>query len=284
MIKKIFLGVILFLFQAPHAFSHFLLISDIDDTIKRTHVLSTIDILMNGIRSRNPFSGMPELYLQWTCEEIQEGKPLCLKRQAINQKDNRIVAYVTAARSKFQWFSSLFLVNSGFPLGLYLGRDEGEAGRFKKMAIKELLKDFSHFDVIFIGDNGEQDPEVYEYFLKQCHSRNCFSFIHSIYPHPFSSVHVPYFTAADLAIHFFNHHWISEESLNVVTEQVLHHLLLKPEEVLPGWVVPPSFDFWPVVSRPISEKVSVQLKFIQQLIVKHFSPQEKFMLQSTKHE
>ncbi len=129
-------------------------ISDIDDTIKSSHVSDRRQLLEHTFF--HPFQdvpGMATLYQQW-------------------ERAGVVFHYVSS--SPWQLFNPLagFLEQAGFPGGSYhlrsirlrdpsilqlvVGRK-----RSKKRALRSILKAFPDRHFVLIGDAGERDPEIY---------------------------------------------------------------------------------------------------------------------------
>jgi|YNPMSStandDraft_1061717.scaffolds.fasta_scaffold05707_3 hypothetical protein len=130
------------------------IISDIDDTIKHTHMLDSRQMLLNSlVRPFRAVEGMGEVY-----------------RQAA--KAGAVVHYVSA--SPWQLFVPLeeFRQKAGFPAGSFhlhhVRFDPGGLAQifsgpkdFKITQITQILKHFPHRRFILVGDSGQQDPEIY---------------------------------------------------------------------------------------------------------------------------
>ena len=118
----------------------------------------------------------------------------------------------------------------------------------KVNAVRGILSDYKHADVILVGDNGEHDPEVYEIIEKQFPMRNITTYVHYISApdngnvklrgKPLAKNQTAYITSADLAYHFYQNGLITEKSFEQIQERVLN--FLKDSErrfwVLPKWV------------------------------------------------
>jgi len=134
-------------------------ISDIDDTVKITEVLDRARLVENSLVK--PFTavpGMAELYRNWEAR-------------------GAILHFLSA--SPWQLYPALqnFLREAGFPeavlhlksvrftdatlFNLFENNFE-----FKRAAIVALLERYPKHRVILVGDDGEQDPEVYAWALK----------------------------------------------------------------------------------------------------------------------
>ncbi|HEY1601207.1 MAG TPA: App1 family protein [Pirellulales bacterium] len=128
-------------------------ISDIDDTIKITHVHDRVALLRQTfLREFEPVPGMAELYRRWRAAGA---------------------TFHYASRSPWQLFTPIgdFLAAHGFPAGTFhmrhfrwrnagtLKRDR--TGSKKLAVIDEILAALPHRRFVFVGDSGEHDPEIY---------------------------------------------------------------------------------------------------------------------------
>lgn len=128
-------------------------VTDIDDTIKVTHVKDRNEMLRNTfLRPLQEVEGMADAYRQWA-------------------DDGAVFHYVS--NSPLQLYPTLtqFLDEKGFPLGgVHLrsfwkkGEEvhEGEGSADHKVrTIEKLLTLYPQRDFILVGDSGESDPENY---------------------------------------------------------------------------------------------------------------------------
>lgn len=134
-------------------------ISDIDDTIKKSHVGDRKELLANTfLREFQPVDGMADVYRDW-------------------HEAGAEFHYVSS--SPWQLFSPLrqHQFQSGFPSGTMHLRNFRLRGEvIKKMlilrrhgkatAIRQLLRNLPLRQFIMVGDSGEKDPEIYR---KICH-------------------------------------------------------------------------------------------------------------------
>jgi Phosphatidate phosphatase APP1, catalytic domain len=148
--KRVFKGDLSFFDDAG-----VIVISDIDDTIKITHVLDRNATLRNTFLE--PFRPVPDMagvYHGWA---EKAGAQFC---------------YVSA--SPWQLYSPLadFIRSNGFPAGVvylksFRWKDktlfnlfEGPE-KYKPGVIDPLMKRFPNRRFVFVGDSGERDPEIY---------------------------------------------------------------------------------------------------------------------------
>jgi hypothetical protein len=128
-------------------------ISDIDDTIKVTHVHDRAALLRQTFfRDFESVPGMADLYGRW---------------QAAG------AAFHYVSRSPWQLYTPLaeFVVDHGFPAGTFHMRNfrwknastlESDKDGSKKLAvIEEIFMNLPQRRFVCVGDSGEHDPEVY---------------------------------------------------------------------------------------------------------------------------
>lgn len=133
-----------------HDATPFFVISDFDDTVAITNVVSRgkfIDAaLLQDSDTQPVVKGMSRFYQ-------------CLVEQKTPESG---LAFVSGSPHQYAGRIAKFLVRNQFPFsGLYL-RNLGvnTLSGYKQPTIRKLIKRMKH-DVILIGDSGEQDPEVY---------------------------------------------------------------------------------------------------------------------------
>lgn len=242
------------------------LISDIDDTIRRTHVLDRSEMVRNGVRSDLVFAGLSNLYNAWSCAPLAEGQAFrsCLAHHSLSAPDSRWVGYVSAAPGDIQIFATYFLVRSGFPAGTFKGRESMGDDKFvfKVDAIKKLISDFPGADVVLIGDNGEKDVSVFKEVVRwasvEKSQTKIFTFVHQVYAdrvgeEPSRDQNV-YATAADLGLSFHALGWIGDKELQLVFDAVEKALATDVESVFPEWMDCRSLvDKRPLASLPLPQ-------------------------------
>lgn len=140
---SILLSVFFFL-SVGHAKT--LLISDVDDTIKIANVLDLSSAARYSFDENSRFLGMSELF-------------------NLIKKDNSDLAIYYVSRAPSWWMQTThtnFLRNGGFPAGTYIPRTNLSLDTHKLITIRKLMALENPDKVIFFGDNGEKDSEVYE--------------------------------------------------------------------------------------------------------------------------
>ncbi|WP_164848420.1 phosphatase domain-containing protein [Halobacteriovorax sp. HLS] len=244
--KSLFLLVLLL---STSVSAKVLMVSDIDDTIKRTHVLG---YMTGGLRSTNPFIGLPELYTAFLCnqEVTKKEKDFCIKKKGVIHNNKRWITYVTAASGRLQMFGREFIARSNFPMAVVKGKNsEQDSYKFKSAEIASLLDGYPQYEIVLIGDNGQHDAGVYDHISKKFPFRKITSFIHQVY----SSVEedkekrgsslakgqIAYLTATDLGLHFLKRNFIEEKDLANISRNVWKHLNTDDddlyEQVIPSW-------------------------------------------------
>jgi phosphatidate phosphatase APP1 len=132
----------------PSPAAQFGVISDIDDTIVTSNVTRKLRMLLTvaltNSRTRKPVAGMAALY-----RELHAG---------VNP-----IFYVS--KSPWNLYVPLleYLEVQRFPLGPLVLRDFGlrPEKAHKRKAIEQILSTYPGLEFVLVGDDGEQDPEIY---------------------------------------------------------------------------------------------------------------------------
>ncbi len=150
-----------------------LLISDIDDTIKVSHILSLPGKVARVSDVTTPFTGMAQLY-QW----IINMNPQSTKLVYLSNAPERI-AGVAAIRFSHE----KFLKYNQFPQGQMILREDIKNQDHKIQAIRQLIENERPEVVILVGDNGEQDAEIYHQAFEEYRNLGIqiIPFIHQLY-------------------------------------------------------------------------------------------------------
>jgi phosphatidate phosphatase APP1 len=147
------------LILVPPASARFAVISDIDDTVVRTHATDLLrmarQIFLGNAHTRLPFPGVAAFYRE-------------LLRGTMGQESNPIF-YVSSSPWNFYDILIEFLELQRIPLGPLLLRDWGVTRgtlpighkTHKLNAIRSILETYPALPVILIGDSGQEDPEIY---------------------------------------------------------------------------------------------------------------------------
>lgn len=151
-------------FASGEAFAKTLLVSDIDDTLKVSHIKSFTDSLASAFKTGPAFRGMADLYnLLATNSEIS-------------------IVYVTnAPKSVMEKSHTQFIAVNAFPKKEIYFFTGGDKENHKFNTISGLLKDNVYDSVILIGDNGEKDPISYHKIKEAFPLIHFQTFIHAVY-------------------------------------------------------------------------------------------------------
>ena len=175
--RLFFLTLLISINVLAQAKEKILLISDIDDTIKVSHVISykswSPSVLFRTWDSNTPFAGMASLY-----QLVLNENP------GVNK-----VAYLSNAPSKDTGVEYLqnshenFLKNNSFPQGELILRDVIFDSDHKNKTIRKLVAEHQPTLVMMVGDNGEKDVDVYEQARKELEEQGIKSvtYIHQLY-------------------------------------------------------------------------------------------------------
>jgi hypothetical protein len=193
--------------------SNITVVSDIDDTIKWSHILGP-ELLVDGLNYHLAFKGMPELYTSLANAGAKvvyvTGAPdILVAKLHINSIPQKVIS------------------TNHFPDGAIHLRQLGESTEdFKVAAITKIMEDDPACQVILIGDNGEKDVETYTRVRQgdESGSRVKEVFIHKIYNggsslEPMADQH-PFVTAAELAAMLYGLNLLNGEDLTTVVKVV----------------------------------------------------------------
>ncbi|MEW6737948.1 MAG: phosphatase domain-containing protein [Acidobacteriota bacterium] len=162
----------------PSSQARFGVISDIDDTVIQTNVGNKLKMILGiallNARTRLPFKGVAGFY-----NALQQGS---------SGKENNPIFYISS--SPWNLYDPLieFLEIHGIPIGPLFLKDFGEqtildaSNHFahKTDKIERLLALYPHLPFILIGDNGEQDPEIYTTIVSKYPDRVRVIYIRSV--------------------------------------------------------------------------------------------------------
>ena len=160
-----------------------LLISDVDDTVKITHVSHRMRAVVRGLFRRSVYGGMAALYREMTPNVVY----LSASPQFLEKRLRRTLIH-----------------RSGFPQGRLILRNwwtERGVAAFKQRHLADLLA-ACPTRVILIGDDTEHDPQL---FLEAAASARpeqvAAIYIRQNVHQPLPPQVVPFTTAFDLALH-----------------------------------------------------------------------------------
>lgn len=187
-----------------------LLVTDIDDTIKVSHVLDRDSMVANTIAVKNAFMGMPELY------QALAKAPGTTQMHYLSNAPEWLMKNVHAK----------FVKINQFPEGILVLSKKTFATDHKINALREMIKKFGPTSMVLIGDNGEKDNEVYEQIRREFPEIGGHTYIHLVYSKlgfkgavgkPLLEGQLGFATSVDLANDMFNRGYInSADYYNVV--------------------------------------------------------------------
>ncbi len=162
--KLVALGLLL-LSSIAFADQETILITDMDDTIKNSHVLDPDSTIANAFLPRNSFLGMPELYTS-----------------LVNDKKINEIIYLSNAPKWLMYpFHRRFLRKEGFPYGRLLLNRTLSKKNHKLNSIRNIIEKENPKELILVGDNGEHDTEVYAQIAKEYPEQKITTYIHQVY-------------------------------------------------------------------------------------------------------
>lgn len=191
-----------------------LIVSDIDDTIKVSHVLSTLDSAWNLPRVRNEFYGMAALMT------------------ALSEDATFYPNYLTNAPEIIGGFHKRFLEINKFPEGrLFLRSGSSETHKLREL--RKMRDETKPETFILIGDNGERDVEFYDTFKKETKGTEFFTFIRYLYSpinkdekgKPVRPSQIGFVTMIDLALALYDADQLTFGSTDQLIRQYLPRYL-----------------------------------------------------------
>lgn len=146
----------------PSEYAKFGVISDIDDTILHTGVVSSlkwkviINTMFKRATKRRQLEGASDFYMKL--------------HQGITGKEVNPIFYVSHSPWNLYRYLELFLKTNNFPKGPLLLRSmasfrmrkKNDEKPQKQKEISNLLKSYPHMSFILIGDSGEKDGDIYK--------------------------------------------------------------------------------------------------------------------------
>ena len=201
-----------------------LLVSDIDDTIKVSHILSPAKYLRFADGS-TPFTGMAQLY------------------QLIRNKNPQTteIAYLSNAPEEIAGFDIMkqshenFLARNKFPQGNLLLRQSLKDQNHKINTIRKLVSEVQPEVLIMVGDNGERDAEIYAQAQKELSAQNIeiHIYIHQLYSSQgwyqtgkaLQTGELGFVTPFEIALDLKQYNLISQDSLQWMFKNVMPYIL-----------------------------------------------------------
>jgi len=240
-----------------------LLISDIDDTIKPTHVKS-IEAVSNSL-AKSSFLGLSSIYTALICAEEFEAPTYsdCIITKGMSVRSRRSAFYVTGFPILAE--AVKYIEVTKFPYNGEL-RSKPSWKSMLKYKVDEhvdIIKQYPDRDVILIGDNGQKDIEVFidvQKEIEYLYSNGVlprvprfYVFVHQVYnlasggnliPAP----QIPFLTYFDLGLAFASNGLIDERQLKrtsaVFKDTMANTASTRFTELLPKWIECQNYRHW----------------------------------------
>jgi len=196
-----------------------LVVSDIDDTIKASHVNSYRNSLRFAYATENLIKGMPGLY----------------NHVSKNIEDVKFVYLSSAPERLMRGSHSEFLKIHNFPEGELILRKTFNFSSFrhKFKNIEELVDANNPEVLILIGDNGEGDPEVFNAVIQEYGDDiEIYQFLRRTYskPVPFSSYkRIEFVSPLEICLNLELHGLTAcpEHLLRIIADEITHEFYTK---------------------------------------------------------
>jgi phosphatidate phosphatase APP1 len=236
----------------------FVLVSDIDDTLKITDVKSKIDTVYNGLFSSRVFLGMPEVYTVLLKSSKRHGQPF--------PRQTGPLVFLSGAPTFIQGILESQLEPLKLPKATYFLRDwfAGQTvGEFKKEILEDLQKT-SDLPFLFFGDDTEKDPEVLSDFSVAHPEHSVRVYIHAVTGRELPLGVIRYHTAFEIAVREFEEGRLGVEDVTRVGLRVMNKK--RVEDLFPDFSVCP-LDYR-LPDSPLSDR-DVNLKVLKDQVTEY---------------
>lgn len=239
--------------------SKILLISDVDDTIKISHVRSTIDTGLNAVWDHQAFPGMARLY------------------GVLGLNPEVGIYYVSNAPSYLmKGQHTRFLQRYQFPqIDHLITRPEASDSKFKFNTVMDIVSKEEPQLLLLIGDNGESDAQYFQMVRDALANKpiRILTFIHLVYSSkveplvPLGSDDFGYVTPVEISLHLLNQGILSQDQYEQLEATIVPKLLNDMSDFLnsktfPDWLDCSDFQ-WP---PSLSDKYHVDIEKIKERI------------------
>lgn len=207
---KLFFASIICLWTLNLWAEELLIVSDIDDTLKISHVLDKWDMINNAPRTDSFFLGTN-----------------LMLNLLINENPDSQLYYISNAPDRMmRVFHERFIEQNAFPRAPVLLRNFFSTEDFKVTTITRLVREHKPKIVVAIGDNGEEDAQVYDRIKKLFPEVQMVTSIHMVYssPQKIEKDQKPWVTALDLGLTWQKRNLIKTESLNKIAKLLLQQM------------------------------------------------------------
>lgn len=250
--KHLMIALALLSSTFAYAENEAILVSDLDDTIKVSHVLDVDSVLANTVQVNNSFLGMAELYHSL----VQE------------KKADKIVYLSSAPNLLMKQLHKKFVARSGFPSGTLLLSLNISNRNHKITALRKIIAEDKPRELILVGDNGERDVEIYHQLKTENPELKITTYIHQAYSQigyerNFGKLlekdQIGWATSIDLAAQFVATGQLSLESYETLVEKIVPRALVENDYIKRGesMMFPAWFDCrdYVTTSLPTTPKI-----------------------------
>jgi len=186
----------------------FVIVSDVDDTVKITNVLDRDHASWNAVANETGFAGMPELYTQLLGPDSPPER----------------LRFISGSPSILTHKLNELLNDAHFPVHNLTSRHFGETFKSAydyKIKHMHALYGSAQEKLILIGDDTESDPEVYATFSSSRPDQVLAVYIRRITGRALPVGSIPFVTAYDIALQEFLARRLTETQAASVGDSVL---------------------------------------------------------------
>jgi hypothetical protein len=260
LVMKFTLATVVALLFSFQSYAKVLVVSDIDDTLKVTHVHSKGRQVGSFFDTRSRFIGMAEVF-----------------QQLQTQNDDIEFHYVTRASDKLMKFQhTKFLSRHKFPEGVvHFKESVGEDLDMKQRVIRKIISEVKPDSIVFFGDNGQYDVVAYQQMTEEFPKIPTVTYIREVYSkngkaeYPTRDGQIGFVTSVEIVMDLIALNLLPQSSYQPI-EDVVYDRLLKDDGnenfgpmVFPGWQDCRDFHWNWEVSNP-SEKLNAILAVIEE--------------------
>jgi hypothetical protein len=262
---------LLFLLIGLNTYAKTLIVSDIDDTIKVSHILSVTAKFQKALDVTVPFTGMAQLYTLIINDDQMHTRIVYLSNAP------KAIAGIPVLAASHRTFLAL----NNFPEGELNLREDIMDPNHKITELRRLLSEERPDQVILFGDNGERDTEIYHQIQSEFKDIKIKTYIHQLYsdktaallPKLFSEKgksvfpeQIGYVTPIEVAEDLKESALLSTKGYNWMIQNVAPVIVAEPKKAIQEFksVTFPNFikcrDFvwrWPLTSelKPVYNKI-----------------------------
>lgn len=216
----------------------FVLVSDFDDTLKISHTTNRLKTVIRGLFAKQSYAGMSELFQEWS--------------------NNRPFVLISSSPLWIRDKIGRFLDRHGFPRREIVLRDwlrQKDVLAYKISALS-LLENRDSQAFIFIGDDSEFDPEVFQRFRENHPERTLAIYIRRMRGRPLPSGVIPFHSAFEIALSELTAGRMKIPQAARIGKAVLDQR--NPDLIIPYFAALPT-DIELSPSFPTLEKISEQI-------------------------